>query len=116
MNGKTGQKKGADATGVKTGLGYAGGFLIYLFIFMFGAQVMRGVLEEKTSRIVEVIVSSVTPFQLMMGKIIGIGLIGLTQFVAWMMLTFGIIMFAAKVFMPKPAGHANANRQLRRIL
>jgi ABC-2 type transport system permease protein len=59
---------------------------------------MRGVLEEKTSRIVEVIVSSVTPFQLMMGKIIGIGLIGLTQFVAWMMLTYGITMFTAKVF------------------
>ena len=90
--------KQIDTTGAKRGLGYAGGFLIYFFIFLFGAQVMRGVLEEKTSRIVEVIVSSVTPFQLMMGKIIGIGLIGLTQFVAWMMLTYGITMFTAKVF------------------
>ncbi len=90
--------KQIDTTGAKRGLGYAGGFLIYFFIFLFGAQVMRGVLEEKTSRIVEVIVSSVTPFQLMMGKIIGIGLIGLTQFVAWMMLTWGITMFTAKVF------------------
>ncbi len=92
--------KQIDTTGAKRGLGYAGGFLIYFFIFLFGAQVMRGVLEEKTSRIVEVIVSSVTPFQLMMGKIIGIGLIGLTQFVAWMMLTWGITMFTAKVFVP----------------
>jgi ABC-2 type transport system permease protein len=90
--------KQIDTTGAKRGLGYTGGFLIYFFIFLYGAQVMRGVLEEKTSRIVEVIVSSVTPFQLMMGKIIGIGLIGLTQFVAWMMLTYGITMFTAKVF------------------
>jgi ABC-2 type transport system permease protein len=92
--------KQIDTTGAKRVLGYAGGFLIYFFIFLYGAQVMRGVLEEKTSRIVEVIVSSVTPFQLMMGKIIGIGLIGLTQFVAWMMLTWGITMFTAKVFVP----------------
>jgi ABC-2 type transport system permease protein len=90
--------KQIDTTGAKRGLGYAGGFLIYFFIFLFGAQVMRGVLEEKTSRIIEVIVSSVTPFQLMMGKIIGVGLIGLTQFVAWMMLTWGITVFTATVF------------------
>jgi ABC-2 type transport system permease protein len=95
-------KKKEDITGVKRGLGYIGGFLIYIFIFMFGAQVMRGVLEEKTSRIVEVIISSVTPFQLMMGKIIGIALIGLTQFVAWMILTFGISAFAQQILVPKP--------------
>jgi ABC-2 type transport system permease protein len=65
---------------------------------MFGAQVMRGVLEEKTNRVVEVIISSVTPFQLMMGKIIGIALIGLTQFVAWLILTIGISTFANQVF------------------
>jgi len=70
-----------------------------MFIFMFGAQVMRGVLEEKTSRIVEVIISSVTPFQLMMGKIAGIGLTGLTQFVAWLILTFGISAIAQQVFL-----------------
>jgi ABC-2 type transport system permease protein len=90
--------KQIDTTGAKRGVGYAGGFLIYFFIFLFGAQVMRGVLEEKTSRVVEVIVSSVSTFELMMGKIIGIGLIGLTQFVAWMMLTYGITLFSAKVF------------------
>jgi len=75
-------------TGLAMGIGYGSGMLIYFFIFMFGAQVMRGVIEEKTSRIVEIIISSVRPFQLMMGKIIGIGLTGLTQFILWMVLTF----------------------------
>ena len=72
-------------------LGMFAGFLIYFVIFMFGAQVMRGVIEEKTSRIVEVIISSVKPFQLMMGKIVGVGLVGLTQFLLWVVLTFGIV-------------------------
>jgi len=77
-------------------LGFIGGFLIYMFIFLYGAQVMRGVIEEKTSRIIEVIVSSVKPFQLMMGKIIGIALVGLTQFVLWIILTFAITTLAGK--------------------
>ena len=63
------------------------GVLIYFFIFMSGNMIMRGVMEEKTSRIVEVIVSSVKPFQLMLGKIIGVGLVGLTQFVLWVVLS-----------------------------
>ncbi len=79
---------------IKRGVGYASGFLIYMFIFFFGAQVMRGVVEEKTNRIVEVIITSVKPFQLMMGKIIGIGLVGLTQFIAWIILTFFIVLGA----------------------
>jgi ABC-2 type transport system permease protein len=99
INWKNWPNKQEDATDVKRGLGYVGGFLIYLFIFMFGAQVMRGVLEEKTSRIVEVIISSVTPFQLMMGKIIGIALIGLTQFVAWLILTVGISTTVQQAFL-----------------
>ena len=68
--------------------------LIYMFIFLYGVQVMRGVIEEKTSRIVEVIISSVKPFQLMLGKIIGVALVGLTQFLLWIMLTTGIIAIA----------------------
>jgi len=72
-------------------LGMFSGILIYFFIFMFGALVMRGVIEEKTSRIVEVIISSVRPFQLMMGKIIGVGMVGLTQFLLWVVLTFAIV-------------------------
>ena len=66
------------------GLGIA--LMIYVFIFLYGVQVMRGVIEEKTNRIVEVIVSSVKPFQLMMGKVIGIGMVGLTQFLLWVIL------------------------------
>ncbi|CCG99475.1 ABC-type Na+ efflux pump permease component-like protein [Fibrella aestuarina BUZ 2] len=66
-------------------------FLIYLSVFIYGAQVMRGVLEEKTNRIIEVIISSVKPFQLMMGKIVGVGLVGLTQFLLWILLTIGVI-------------------------
>jgi ABC-2 type transport system permease protein len=103
INWKNWPNQQEDATDVKRGLGYVGGFLIYLFIFMFGAQVMRGVLEEKTNRIVEVIISSVKPFQLMMGKIIGIGLIGLTQFIVWLILTLGIATLAKEVFLTKPS-------------
>ena len=68
-------------------IGFAGGLLMFLFTFLYGVQVMRGVIEEKTSRIVEVIISSVKPFQLMMGKIIGIALVGLTQFMLWIILS-----------------------------
>jgi ABC-2 type transport system permease protein len=64
-------------------VGYASGFLIYLLTFIYGAAVMRGVMEEKTNRIAEVMVSSVRPFELMMGKITGIGAVGLTQFLLW---------------------------------
>ena len=74
-------------TEVEVGLAIFAGIMIYFFIFMFGAQVLKGVMEEKSSRIVEVIISSVKPFQLMMGKIIGIAMVGLTQFILWIILT-----------------------------
>jgi ABC-2 type transport system permease protein len=77
---------------VATILGFVSAFLIYIFIFMFGSQVLRGVIEEKTSRIVEVIVSSVKPFQLMMGKIVGVGMVGLTQFLLWVVLTLILVV------------------------
>jgi len=79
-------------------VGWVGGFLIYIFIFMYGAQVMRGVIEEKTSRIVEIIISSVKPFQLMMGKIIGIALVGLTQFVLWVLFTGAIVLTFTAIY------------------
>ncbi len=78
------------STGIAMALAYILGFLMYMLVFIFGAQVMRGVIEEKTSRVVEVIISSVKPIQLMMGKIIGIALVGLTQFLIWIVLTGGI--------------------------
>lgn len=83
-------------TEVEVGLAIVAGIMIYFFIFMFGAQVLKGVMEEKSSRIVEVIISSVRPFQLMMGKIIGIAMVGLTQFLLWILLTgFILILFQA---------------------
>ena len=75
-----------SATPLKMGLGYIAGMLIYFFIFFYSVQVMRGVIEEKTSRIVEVIISSVRPYQLMLGKILGIGLVGVVQFLIWIIL------------------------------
>lgn len=78
------------STGIAMALAYILGFLMYMLVFIFGSQVMRGVIEEKTSRVVEVIISSVKPVQLMMGKIIGIALVGLTQFLIWIILTAGV--------------------------
>ena len=74
----------------KTGFIMAG--IIYFFILFYGVQIMRGVMEEKSNRIIEVIVSSVKPFQLLIGKIIGIALVGLTQFLLWVLLTIGITL------------------------
>jgi ABC-2 type transport system permease protein len=88
-------------TEVVMGVGYLSGFLIFFFIFFFGSQVMRGVIEEKTSRIIEVIISSVRPFQLMMGKIIGVGLVGLTQFVIWIILSLVLITGLKAAFFPE---------------
>jgi len=88
-------------TGVVMGIGYLGGMLIFFFIFFFGSQVMRGVIEEKVSRIIEVIVSSVKPFQLMMGKIVGVGLVGLTQFLIWMVLSAVLVTGLKAAFFPE---------------
>ncbi|MDR0970260.1 MAG: ABC transporter permease [Lentimicrobiaceae bacterium] len=74
--------------------------IIYFAIFTFASSVMRGVIEEKTNRIVEVIISSVKPFQLMMGKIIGLGLVGITQFVLWIILTFVIYIGFSSLMLP----------------
>jgi ABC-2 type transport system permease protein len=95
-----GQEKESHAE-IAMGIGYIGGMLIYFFIFLFGGMVMRGVIEEKTNRIVEVIVSSVKPFELMMGKIIGVGLVGLTQFIIWVVLTVGLVFGVQKSFFPE---------------
>ncbi|NDD16629.1 MAG: ABC transporter permease, partial [Chitinophagia bacterium] len=74
---------------------YASGLLIYMTMFIYGAMVMRGVMEEKTNRIAEVIISSVKPFELMMGKIIGIGAVGLTQFLLWIVLIISLTSVAS---------------------
>lgn len=75
-----------DGSAVSAAIGYAAGFAIYILIFLYGTMVMRGVIEEKANRIVEVLASSAKPFEIMMGKVVGIGLVGLTQVVAWAVL------------------------------
>ncbi len=79
-------------------IGFISGILIYLTMFIFGAMVMRGVMEEKTNRIAEVMVSSVKPFELMMGKILGIAAVGLTQFILWIVLMTILSTAASAIF------------------
>ncbi len=86
-----------DTSWVYSGIGYAMGFIIYIAMFVYGAMVMRGVIEEKTNRIVEVVASSAKPFQLMMGKVLGIGAVGLTQFVLWVVLALAGLFVAGTV-------------------
>ena len=95
---------------INYGVGFGSGILIYITMFIFGAMVMRGVMEEKTNRIAEVMVSSVKPFELMMGKILGIALVGLTQFALWIILVMALTTVAG-LFLPtemiQQAGAAN---------
>ncbi len=88
-------------TEVAMGIAIGLSILIYLSLFLYGSQVMRGIIEEKTSRVIEVIISSVKPFQLMMGKIIGIGLVGLTQFVLWLFLSLILAGAASTLLISK---------------
>lgn len=82
---------------IKIGIGGAFGYLIMMFIIIYGNMVMRSVIEEKTNRIIEIIISSVKPFQLMIGKIIGTSLAGLLQFMIWAVIGLSL-MFAASAF------------------
>ena len=91
---------------IKIAIGGAFGYLIMMFIIIYGNMVMRSVIEEKTNRIVEIIISSVKPFQLMMGKIIGTSLAGLLQFLIWTVIGLSL-MFAASVFFGVNIGPAS---------
>jgi ABC-2 type transport system permease protein len=97
---ETGQEEDSSA-GASTIIAFIAGILMFMFIMLYGIQVMRGVIEEKTSRIIEVMISSVKPFQLMMGKIIGIALVGLTQFILWIVLTLTISTVVVSFFANK---------------
>lgn len=83
-----------DASEASAAIGYGAGFVIYFLIFIYGSMVLRGVVEEKANRIVEVMASSVTPFELLMGKVVGIGLVGLSQVLAWLVLGSGVFLAA----------------------
>ncbi|MFM7896919.1 MAG: ABC transporter permease, partial [Flavobacterium sp.] len=83
---------------IKIGIGFAFGYLIMMFIIIYGNMVMRSVIEEKTNRIIEIIISSVKPFQLMMGKIIGTSLAGILQFLIWIVLGVVLMFSLSAVF------------------
>lgn len=104
-------------TEINMAIGFGCAIAIYFMIFLYGSQVMRGVIEEKTNRIVEVIVSSVKPFQLMLGKIIGVALVGLTQFILWIVLTL-FISTAVNTFLFKDqiADTMKHNSQIEKVM
>jgi ABC-2 type transport system permease protein len=107
-------KKGS--TEIAIAIGYIAGFMIYMFVFIYGSMVMRGVLEEKQNRIVEVIISSVKPVQLMMGKIIGLAAVGLTQFTIWVLLIIAIFAGAKSLFVSDEAIQKMATAQTENIM
>jgi ABC-2 type transport system permease protein len=102
---ETGKEEASNALAT-SGMSYALALAIYLFIFIYGVQIMRGVGEEKSSRIMEVMLSSVKPFDLMMGKIMGIAAVGLTQFILWGVLSWGASSIIAPLAMGKDDGKA----------
>lgn len=106
-----GKNDSGEEVGMSYAIGYVSGFLIYIVLFIYGAMVMRGVMEEKVSRIAEVIVSSVKPFQLMMGKILGIGAVGLVQFIIWIILMTSLNFLLPLIFPQLAAQMHNSNMQ-----
>jgi ABC-2 type transport system permease protein len=102
---ETGKKNSAE---LATAIGFIAGFVIYIVLIFYGAMIMRSVMEEKTSRIIEVIISSVKPFQLMMGKILGVSAVGLTQMLIWMVMTFVLTQVATAFLGVDPASMQNS--------
>jgi len=116
--GSGGEEKISDAT-VNYVIGFLSGILIYIFIFVYGNQIMQGVIEEKSSRIVEILISSLRPFQLMMGKIVGIGAVGLTQFLIWIVLIGAISSLVMGYFglqMPQQQALELANPEFAQVM
>ena len=91
---------------VSVTIGYMCSFTIYMFIFIYGSMCMKGVLEEKTSRVIEILITTVSPFKIMMGKVIGIASVGLTQFSLWIVIAM-TILFAAGVIVDTPTFQSN---------
>ena len=91
---------------IATAAGFLFTFLIYMFVMSYGAMVMQSVMEEKTNRIVELMVSAVSPFQLMLGKIVGIALVGLTQLAVWVLMLTAILTAAGQMFGTGGTGEA----------
>ncbi len=113
----SGQETVSNAS-VNYAIGFITGILIYTFIFVYGNQIMQGVIEEKSSRIIEILISSLKPFQLMMGKIVGIGAVGLTQFLIWIILISAVSSLVMGYFglrMPQQEGLDLINSDAGRI-
>lgn len=106
MSNFTGERSSKMINGIKVAMGMGAGYLIMMFIIIYGAMVMRSVIEEKTSRIVEVIISSVKPFQLMLGKVLGTAGAGLLQFLIWAIILF-ILFFGLSFFFGVELGGMN---------
>lgn len=105
----------------RAGIGFFFGYFMFIFIFLYGVQVMRGVMEEKQSRIVEVLISSVKPFQLMMGKITGIALVGFVQFILWIVITTTLVSAGSALllkdrFDPKTLAETPMTREVQQQL
>jgi len=94
----SGERTSKLINGLKIGFGMGAGYLLMMFIIIYGAMVMRSVIEEKTSRIIEVIISSVKPFYLMLGKVIGTASAGLLQFFIWSIVLSILVLIASVVF------------------
>lgn len=107
----SGEEK-ASSAGVAYGIAYAFSFLVYMFVLIYGSQIMQGVIEEKSSKIVEIIVSSVKPFQLMIGKVIGVASVGLLQFVIWVVLIFVLSSAVFSMFDLNPADMQSAQQSM----
>jgi ABC-2 type transport system permease protein len=105
---KQGNRTAISNSGLSYGIGFGSGILIYITLFIYGAAVMRGVMEEKMNRIAEVIISSVRPFQLMAGKIIGIAAVGLTQLLIWMVLIVVLTSLASSFLSHDVLQHAQS--------
>lgn len=106
--GIVGDKSSKLSSVIATGLSYMMGFLMYMVIFLFGSMVMRSVMEEKINRIIEVMISSVKPFQLLLGKVLGVGLVGLTQLGIWMILIPVVLIGVSAIFPEITGGAASA--------
>ncbi len=105
---KQGNKTEQSNSGLSYGIGFGSGILIYMTLFIYGAAVMRGVMEEKMNRIAEVIISSVKPFQLMLGKIIGIAAVGITQLLIWIVLIVALSSVATSLISHDVLQHAQS--------
>lgn len=105
---RQGGKTEHSNAGLSYGIGFGSGILIYMTLFIYGAAVMRGVMEEKTNRIAEVIISSVRPFQLMLGKILGIAAVGITQLLIWFAFIMILLGIASFVLSPDTLQHTES--------